>query len=168
MKRHQSGFSMIEVLISLVLICVGLMGMVALQSKAVPYTQDSVQRNNASMLASDLMELLRGNPSLVSSYLKKSNASFPDAPQSCTPTPSAATDRLGCWAARVKATLPGVDDSLLSSDFYVCRTITPGTPGSCASGSAIEIQVAWKTKAGECMDDNANNTVCHFRLRSAL
>ncbi|KAF1071864.1 MAG: hypothetical protein GAK45_00401 [Pseudomonas citronellolis] len=161
----QRGFSLIEVLISLLLISVGVLGMAALQSRAIPYTQDSVQRNNAAMLASDLMELIRSDSSNLSSYTKTTGTDFPAAPTSCVPTPSSASNRLGCWAARAKEMLPGASN-LTSSDFYVCPSVTPG---SCASsGSAVEIQIAWTSKAGECMDGQSTGTTCRYRLRTAL
>ncbi|MBB1605929.1 type IV pilus modification protein PilV [Pseudomonas sp. UME83] len=163
-KYHHMGFSLIEVLISLLLICVGILGMVALQSKAIPYTQDSVQRSSAQMLASDLMELIRSDSANVSSYVKNTGSDFPNAPDSCVPMPDSASDRLGCWAARAKTLLPGAD-SLLKGDFYICKS---KTPGACdASGSAVEIQIAWTSKAGECMDESSGTT-CHYRLRTGL
>ena len=39
---------MIEVLITPLLVCIGVLGMVALQGKTIAYTQDSVQRNVAA------------------------------------------------------------------------------------------------------------------------
>lgn len=161
------GFSLIEAMISLLLICVGVLGMVALQGKAIPYTQDSVQRNTAAMLAGELVEILRTEPSNVSAYLKKTGVAFPSAPSSCLPLPTAAADRMGCWAARVANTLPGTTAALLKSGFYVCKSVTPGTPGDCNTGSAVEIQLSWSVKAGECMD-NSTGTTCTYRLRTEL
>ncbi|SEP42964.1 type IV pilus modification protein PilV [Pseudomonas sp. Snoq117.2] len=59
---RQRGFSLIEVLVSLIVICIGVLGMVALQSRSLVQTQDSVLRNNAIMLAGDLIEMMRSNP----------------------------------------------------------------------------------------------------------
>ena len=53
---------MIEVLVTLVLISIGVLGMVALQARTIQYTQDAVQRNTAAMLANDLVELMRAMP----------------------------------------------------------------------------------------------------------
>ncbi len=52
---------MIEVLVSLVIICIGVLGMVALQTRSVALSQDSVQRSNAMVLANELLELMRSN-----------------------------------------------------------------------------------------------------------
>jgi type IV pilus assembly protein PilV len=180
-----SGFSMIEVLVSLLIIVVGVLGMVGLQSKAIPYTQDSVQRNTAIMLASDLVELIRSNqfdPSKnIQDFKKMPGASFPSAPSSCTPTPSSINNQLGCWAAQAMKVLPGASDGVLATNqFYVCWSAIPGdtlpqpaqpgipaTPG-CAGGGELEIRLAWTVvHPGDCMD-NTQGTTCFYTLRTRL
>jgi len=173
---------MIEVLVSVVLICVGLLGVAALQSKAVPFTQDSVQRNAAIMLSNDLLELVRSHPDwsknapgASNSYLKAPNSAFASAPDSCLPTPTAAADQLACWAAQASALLPGAAD-LLSSSFYVCRNATPGPAGaaaSCTGGDYLEIQVAWSAPLDSCLDgvaaaSSATSSICTYRVRTRL
>lgn len=172
------GFSLIEVLITILLISVGILGMVAMQAKAISYTQDSVQRNAAAMLADELMEILRadsirvltagGLPRSSSDYYNPTGSALPNAPSSCASLPDAPADRLGCWAERVKQTLPGADE-LMADDFHVCRSPSPGNCDS-SKGSAIEIQLAWRVVAGACLDADSpsDSTTCHYRLRSEL
>lgn len=175
--RRIRGFSMIEVLVTLVLISIGVLGMVAMQAKGIAYTQDSVVRNKAAMLADELMEILRsdrqvlldvkGVPSSSSDYYKAAGTDFPDAPAVCNPLPVTAKDRLGCWAAKISEALPD-SATLLKSDFYVCRT--DGSTACAAKGSAIEIQVAWRVKDGECLEatPGPDPTICHYHLRAEL
>lgn len=165
---------MIEVLVSLLIIVVGVLGMVGLQSKAIPYTQDSVQRNTAIMLADDLIEQIRANPNcgIPGSCQKLPGAAFPAPASSCTPTPTVFNDQLGCWAAQVAKTLP-VTTALLTSSFYVCwsATVSPSdiTPSSCGSGNEMEIQLAWTVKtAGDCMDPSNSSTNCTYKIRTRL
>lgn len=170
-----SGFSMIEVLVSLLIIVVGVLGMVGLQSKAIPYTQDSVQRNTAMMLASDLVELIRSDqfdPSkLLTDFQKAPGAAFPAAPASCVPTPLNINDQLGCWAAQALKVLPGAkDNGLGTSTFYVCWSAIPGdaVAAGCAGGGEIEIRLAWTVvHPGDCMD-NTQATTCTYTLRTRL
>lgn len=161
------GFSMIEVLIALVLICIGVLGMVALQGRAVTYTQDSVQRNTAAALANDLVEMMRANPvglPASSGFYKAANSAFPDAPSGgCGTTTNVASEQLACWAQKAGKLLPGAS-GLLTSDFYVCRSLNAN---SCGNGSAVEIQLAWTVKPGECMD-NSTATKCYYRLRTEI
>lgn len=178
---RSSGFSMIEVLVSLLITVIGVLGMVALQSKAIPYTQDSAQRNAAIMLVDDLVEIIRNGKTdedciTQSSCTKALGASFPNPPTSCIPTPQALADQINCWAARAGKTLPG-GSSLLSSSFYICHSVNPNdvVSGSCPTQSSkdteLEIQVAWTVKsASDCMDGSTGTTAgtCTYKLRTRI
>lgn len=170
MKSHL-GFSMIEVLITLLLVCIGVLGMVALQGKTIAYTQDSAQRNVAATLANDLIELMRAKPDglpAASGFYKARAAAFPAKPDSCTPLPDTESAQLACWADRAKVALPGASE-LFASEFYICRSLSSGN--CTAEGSAVEIQLAWRVRAGECLDAAAetdDSTICRYRLRSQL
>lgn len=173
-----AGFSMIEVLVSLIITVIGVLGMVALQSKAIPYTQDSVQRNTAIMLVDDLVEIIRSAPAdctTTNSCLKAPSASFPAVPSSCTPTPTSLADQIGCWTARANTALPG--GLVNTANFYICKSASPGVVTSCTTSSTsnaeLEIQVAWTVNsAANCMssaDSTASgSTVCTYRLRTRI
>jgi type IV pilus assembly protein PilV len=179
-RQRCQGFSMIEVLVSLIIIVIGVLGMVALQSKAIPYTQDSVQRNTAIMLVDDLVEIIRSAPQdcgTANSCLKAPGASFTIPSVACIPTPTAVSDQIGCWAQRASAALPGAGALLASSSFFICRSLTPGDEGtsSCATTNTtntdLEIQVAWTVKsAAECLNGNNATTpgICTYRLRTRV
>jgi len=165
-NRRSSGFSMIEVLVTLVLISIGVLGMVALQARTIQYTQDAVQRNTAAMLANDLVELIRAMPDELTGFYNAAGTTFPDLPATgCTPLPAKAADQLGCWAEKAKTALPGASD-LLASDFYICRTATANTCSG--SGDAIEIQLAWRVKEGICENSGDDKTICYYRLRTQI
>ncbi|HCF3890620.1 TPA: type 4a pilus minor pilin PilV [Pseudomonas aeruginosa] len=172
---HQSGFSMIEVLVALLLISIGVLGMIAMQGKTIQYTADSVERNKAAMLGSNLLESMRASPKALydvkdqmatqPDFFKAKGSAFPTAPSSCTPLPDAIKDRLGCWAEQVKNELPGAGD-LLKSDYYICRS---SKPGDCdGKGSMLEIRLAWRGKQGACVnaaDSSADTSLCYYTLR---
>ena len=168
MKRTL-GFSMIEILITLLLVTIGVLGMVAMQSRTISYTQDSVQRNAAAALANDLLELIRIQPTglpATSGFYKAAGTAFPTVGAGgCANTPVTAEQQLACWGEKAKKLLPGVTTARLTNNFYICRTTVPGT--CAAAGSAVEIQLMWEVKAGECMD-NTSNTTCIYRLRSEI
>lgn len=175
--HRNAGFSMIEVLVSLIITAVGVLGMVALQSKAIPYTQDSVQRNTAIMLADDLVEIIRSSAADCTAdngCLTAPGTDFPAVPATCIPTPVLLADQIGCWRARAAAALPGAD-SLMNSTFYICKTATPGVVTSCTTSSStnaeLEIQVAWTVKsAADCMTGSTDKTAgtCTYRLRTRI
>lgn len=167
---------MIEVLVSLLIIVIGVLGMVALQSKAIPYTQDSVQRNTAIMLADDLVELIRasGSCTTTNGCIKPPGSDFPAVPAKCVPTPATLSQQLGCWSVQAGKALPNAP-ALLNGSFYICRSVKPGDVSSTACGTdnvlntEIEIQVAWSAKTtADCMDSSASNSICTYRIRTRL
>lgn len=60
-KHTQRGFSLIEVLISLVVIAVGLLGMAALQLRAQHAELEALQRSQALILVEDMVNRIEAN-----------------------------------------------------------------------------------------------------------
>ncbi len=60
-KTHSTGFSLIEVLVTLMVLSVGLMGLAVLQSTSVKAGFDSGQRSQATWLVQELVERMRAN-----------------------------------------------------------------------------------------------------------
>lgn len=65
---RQSGFSMIEVLIALLVLAFGLLGLAFMQTLNLRYTKSAQQRTQAVNLASELLDTMRANRSQVASY----------------------------------------------------------------------------------------------------
>jgi len=53
--RAEAGFALIEVLVSLLLFSLGVLGMVAMQAKASNYSVDAEDRSRASRMANELV-----------------------------------------------------------------------------------------------------------------
>lgn len=68
-RRHASGFSLIEVLITLVVLAVGLLGLAMLQTMNLRYTKSAEQRTRAVNLASELLDTIRANRSQAADYV---------------------------------------------------------------------------------------------------
>ncbi len=177
--KTNKGFSLIEVLVALLLTTIGVLGMVALQGRSIQYTQDSVQRNTAIVLAGDLIEIVRAHPKELfntsppqfpmNSGLKDSSIFYKDAGdeladrESCVASPTriakTAKELRDCWADKVEALLPGGSE-LFDSDVYVCRS---SIAGDCDNkGSMLEIRLAWRVR--ECLDAS-NSDVCSYTVR---
>ena len=119
-----SGFTLLEVLISIVVIAFGLLGIAGLQAFALKNNQSAGQRMTTTMLAGDMVErvwssnrdfrLLYNAPSLAS---YNSPVSSCTTAAGCTPTQLASND-LAEWQARVAASLP-------SGAGIVCKDSTP-------------------------------------------
>lgn len=67
-SQRQSGFSMIEVLIALVVLAFGLLGLALMQTLNLRYTQSAQQRTLAVNLASELLDTMRANRSQIGAY----------------------------------------------------------------------------------------------------
>jgi type IV pilus assembly protein PilV len=59
--RHSTGMTLIEVLVTLVIISVGLLGVAALQLTTVRNNYDAFTRSQAAVLASDMLDRIRAN-----------------------------------------------------------------------------------------------------------
>lgn len=68
-RRRESGVTLIEVMISLLVISVGLLAIASLQLLSKHSNYDAAQRTTAAQLADDLMERMRANSSALIDYL---------------------------------------------------------------------------------------------------
>lgn len=189
MKRNSRGFSLIEVLVTIVLTTVGILGMVALQSKSIQYTQDSVNRNNAIALTSDLVEIMRANRDVlftkgppkepiysqlaVSSDFYTTVGSLNFVVGDCAKPAQTAKQQAGCWLEKAQALLPDATNTEIAGSFMVCPSYQIDTDGKpvCADssfkGSSMAIQLAWRGKEKVC-GPNSNSDICTFTTRVEL
>lgn len=61
MRSRQQGISMIEVLVSIVIVAIGILGLTALQGVSMKNTTSANSRSTASMLARDMADRMRAN-----------------------------------------------------------------------------------------------------------
>ncbi len=73
---NSQGFSLIEVLVSMMVFAIGILGTASLQTVAKRANFDAVQRTTASQLAFDIFERMRANPAALSSYLAAPGAAL--------------------------------------------------------------------------------------------
>jgi type IV pilus assembly protein PilV len=69
LSRRQSGFSLFEVLITMVVSAVGLMSLAALQAAGVRSNQSAYQGSQAAVLAYDIADKMRANTVSINNYL---------------------------------------------------------------------------------------------------
>lgn len=69
LPNRQSGFSMVEVLITMIILAVGLLGLAGLQARAVLTQKESYQRAQALSLANDMADRLLGNADNAAAYI---------------------------------------------------------------------------------------------------
>lgn len=68
LSRLGQGFTLVEMLVSVVILAVGILGSAALQTSAVKYTQSADQRAEAVLLAYDMADRIRANIGEIDNY----------------------------------------------------------------------------------------------------
>lgn len=192
--KNSRGFSLIEVLVTIVLTTVGILGMVALQSRSIQYTQDSVNRNAAVTLSNDLIEIMRSyrddlfvnKPPAEYSYTElvsssdvyNADGTLNVTAATCPESALAQTlnEQAGCWLKQVEETLPDAS-TLVAGSFKVCPSFElsdedyANSAPKCADpsykGSTMAIQLAWRSKEKVC-GKNSDSDICTFVTRVEL
>lgn len=167
---RQTGVSLVEVLIAVLMVSIGLLGAAGMHVRAIQFTTDTERRQMASMVASELMETMRGDTLTVlqangtpkadlGGYAKASGTELEVVTgEDCQPLAAAPAKRLGCWGARAKQLMPELGDGLIKSSFVV---------GLDATAGVISVTVAWPVMKGQCLD-GAENDHCSYKLQSRL
>ena len=112
-QTFQHGFSMLEILITLVIVATALLGTAGLQAHALKTNMGGQFRNQAVFLSADMAERMEANKVqavLAGGYALAAGAAIPAASTACntgpcTPAQLAQYD-LGNWQAAIAAVLP--------------------------------------------------------------
>lgn len=124
------GFTLLEIMISLVILAVGLLGLAGLQSVSVINNHAALMRSEASLLSYDIMDRMRANREEARNtnrYLSGFDDSASAYPVCIAPpcsTAALASHDLNQWKTDVGAQLPGgeaeiVRETLASGTLYV-------------------------------------------------
>ncbi|HEY0587575.1 MAG TPA: type IV pilus modification protein PilV [Pseudoduganella sp.] len=92
MRRPIAGFTMVEVLVAVLLLAVGLVGALAMQSHAMRTRQESALQTEALQAAATLADRIRANAAQSSAYLgfefdAAAASGTPDVPPACAGAP---------------------------------------------------------------------------------
>lgn len=149
--KVQSGFSLLEVLISVVVLSIGLLGLGGLQLTSLQSANNAHFRSSASIFATELADRMRLNPSAVSSALYEGEVTrltcssaaavkSCDGDNICSSTEAAAYDlyTVACGRTQGQHQNGGVFYELPNASLSVnCGTVT------CASGVEHIIVIDW-------------------------
>ena len=152
MKNHMinkknSGFSLLEVLITMIILAVGLLSIAALQFRGLQYSTDAHMRSSYNIFAYDIMDRMRNNMGSLASYTNVGNYTVPTvwAEGTCDETlsPATAANDLICWHEQLFNHLP------------------PGTTANItttaqATYTQYFVTLTWQSR------DGANNTITHM------
>lgn len=131
--RRQSGYSLFEVMIAMVLLAVGLVGLAGMQVSGLVNNQGAYHSSQATMLAYDIADRMRANPAGVDAqnYVIAADDADPVIPAgencegvTCTSSQMATYD-LAQWRGAARS-LPGGTSSIarIVTGAVVTHTIT--------------------------------------------
>ena len=179
------GFSLLEVLISVIMLSFGVLGMVGLQAAALKSNRDARLQSEALGLARELAEMMRGNNQIgiksaaadnpyllaATSPLAVATPSYclrvGNAATGCTATKDVASAEMTDWLARVDSELPGArvtvcfDSQPYDANGMPQWTCTPGVAGT---DEVVVIKMGWtrqstdRSKTGAAMLERASDT----------
>lgn len=130
--KRQNGVTLIEVLVSVMVLGIGLLGVAGLQTSSMRNTNSSYERTMSVILTETLVELMRSNPTLS----RAGGYSLTDCTGSATLGTAAWVDSV--QAATTESTCPTVVWDAANSRYTVTIAWSDDRLGS---GSSIVMQV---------------------------
>jgi type IV pilus assembly protein PilV len=111
------GLTLIEVMVTLVVISMGLLGVAALQIRTLRHNYDALMRSHASALADDIADRMRANSAAVrpASGQSKYETKF-DASSISSDDTSRAMRDLSEWKAAISARLPSGEGEVVVAE----------------------------------------------------
>jgi type IV pilus assembly protein PilV len=102
-RRSSAGFTLIEVLISLLVFAFGVLGLVGLHASAIGFATDAQQRADATFLADQILaRMLISDPATKASFNHKASGTTKCAPDGTASGNATVT----AWLAEVARVLP--------------------------------------------------------------
>lgn len=145
------GFTLLEVLVTLVIMSLGLLGLAGLQLRSLQAGNDSFSRSQAMILAYDMADRMRANPQAAGNgdYLVAPDdlpaapaydcqTSFPTGKNSCAPDELASAD-LTSWVSALtnNSVLPQGTASI------TCDDVLAGDGVACSPNSVHTVILMW-------------------------
>ncbi len=158
--RRQSGFTLIEILVSALVLGIGLVGVAALQGVSLKNNQSTFMRSQAATLAYDLADRMRANLTGANAGAYDPGTAAIDAncttTTGCSPANLARHD-LAEWNAAIATLLPAAQG-------FVCIDSTPndgtgaGDPQCDGAGTQFAVKLWWDDdRDGATTVDPTNN-----------
>lgn len=163
----QKGATLIEALVSILVLSLGLLGMAALQLNALSFQKSSTATHRIAELTGDISEKIRANPTAANDGIYVYTATYSTAKSAtmtsnlcrtsgvdCSPT-NIAKDDIRAWLMKSQTALPGgaaslegdVNDGFNITVMYQDKNfvdIATGLPQASAACTAATAGVAWR------------------------
>ncbi len=151
-RTKQAGFSMIEVLVTLMIITLGLFGVVGLQAFSLRANQAGKYRGQAVFLADDLGQRMEINFPNANGYDVALSSTAPALNKDCTTSTCSGADLmtydLAVWQAAVAAALPQSSWSVTTAQLAATPNLTSAT-----------FTLTWQERMGSIANNTSTATV---------
>lgn len=134
-NQHR-GFGLLEVLITIVILAIGLLGLAGLQATSLNYNHSAYNRTQASLLVYDIVDRMRANQAGINNYLT------PGSPSNIASCKTVA----GCSAS----SMAQVD--LFEWNQAINDSLPSGAGAITQAGSVFTVSITWDD------DRDGNNT----------
>jgi type IV pilus assembly protein PilV len=147
-RPRQSGTSLLEVLITMLVLAVGLLGLAAFQAKAQVGSVEAYQRAQAVVLLEDMRARMRGNPDQAANYVTETALGAGAAAADCAAAAAGSARDLCEWNEALQGAAEQKDATKVGAmqDARGCvETVQEPDPatGVCRPGIYL-ISVAWQ------------------------
>ena len=136
-----AGFSMIEVLITIVILMFGLLALAGLQGRAITAQMESYQRSQALILLKDMADRISANRKMAASYVTTEVGTGAACPAAGTSTASKDLNEW-CNALLGAAEVQGTSNigAMIGARGCITQTVAPAT----GVASQYLVAVAWQ------------------------
>jgi len=147
--HRNSGFSLIEILVTIVIIAFGLLGLAGLQVKIQGAEMEAYQRGQALLLLTDMVERINANRVNAAGYVSADSFGTGDGqPASCTAL-AAGPARDGCeWSNALKGSgeKSGTASigAMIGARGCITQVQAPNAAAGVCTPGVYEVQVAWQ------------------------
>jgi type IV pilus assembly protein PilV len=147
-QQTNTGFGLIEILVSILILAIGLLGLAGLQATSINQNHSAYSRSQATQLAYDLADRIRSNSTASGNYITADTstavATTCTAASSCTPAEMAESD-LYEWNLMLTSTLPLAEaDVSQISGTYTITINWDDNRDSLVDGNDPDFQVSFK------------------------
>lgn len=139
-RATQRGMTLVEVLVTLIVISVGLLGVAALQLTTLKSNQEAYIRSQASALSNFILDRMRANQSAFAAG--EYDVDFNGVGVSGT----TAGDDLAAWQAQIDRLMPG--GNLPEGDDDAAGRIE-------RDGNIVTVEIRWSERADRVLDEAA-------------
>ncbi len=166
LRRRHLGFSLIEVLITLVVFALGVLTVAGLQTISKKSNFQAVQRTTATMLAYDILERMRANTGQLQYYASNSTASGNGLGGGTLSLPNPDCGSSSCSPAQMETYDLYAWEQAIDGASELNGTVKAGglvSPSACITGPAgggagvYTVTIAWRG-AVSMPDNNTSNT----------